>query len=145
MNIIILVITTIIVSILLNYYVNETILLDKNITNNLHKFYMSVFMGIQMGIMEIFMHHDHLNINNMVVYLIIMSGALYYVYKRLQTLDFMNDQEFLLAMIEHHENAIVMVDKARPNISFKLLPFIDNIKRVQTKEIQYMKNNLNKN
>lgn len=137
-------------SFLLSYYVNETISLKKNITNNLHKLYMGVFMAFQMAIIEFGMHAYFVGTyGNMIWLLLVLIIGLFYSGYQLYTLNFMNKNEFLLSMIEHHEHAIIMSNKLKNNINInsvenkQLKQLVDNITTAQENEIEIMKQLLN--
>lgn len=137
-------------SFLLSYYLNETISLNKNITNNFHKLYMAAFMAFQMAIIEFGMHAYFFGtISNMLWLLLLMTIGLFYSGYQLYTLNFMDKDQYLLSMIEHHEHAIVMSNRLKDNINIdsaenkKLKQLIDNIIVTQEDEIEIMKQLLN--
>ena len=127
-------------SFILAYFINETLPIKKNVTNNMHKFYMSLAMAFQMALIELLMHYYYMGTFNIYLLIILIMGVVYTVHK-LYTLNFLDEKQLLLAMIEHHENAIAMVDahyKYYPAGNPLFNEFINNIKSVQEREIQYM-------
>lgn len=127
-------------SFLLGYFVNETIALRKNITINQHKLYMSLFMAFQMALIELLMHYYYTGTTNVYLLIVLILGIIIIGYK-LYTLNFLDNKQFLLAMIEHHENAIAMVnanDKYYGSKSSLLQQLKNNIKSSQNGEIQLM-------
>lgn len=124
----------------LSYWINETISLKRNITTNKHKFMMSLFMAFQMALVELLMHYYFMGTTNIYLLIIILLGIAYSGYQ-LYTLRFLNDKQFLLAMIEHHENAIAMVNankKYYDTTNPDLIKLMDNIQESQEKEIADM-------
>lgn len=127
-------------SFILSYYINETISLRRNITTNKHKLYMSLFMAFQMGLVELLMHYYYMKSTNIYLLIILIIGIVYTGYQ-LYTLKFLNDKQFLLAMIEHHQNAIEMVDahnKYYQTTNPRLSELLNNIKISQQQEIKDM-------
>jgi len=136
-------------SLILGYFINETLPLTKNITNNEHKLYMSLLMAFEMTIVELSMYiyftksYDFKIIMMMIIFI---CGLLFVGYK-LKTLNFLDDKQYMLAMIEHHENAIAMSnahDKYYVTNNPRLANLINNIKKTQNEEINLMKDILNK-
>lgn len=129
------------VSFVASYYLTENISLKKNITNNMYKFYMALFMAFIMAFFEILLYYYFSNkANHNYLLLFIAFGMMFFGYK-LYTLNFLDDKEFLLSMIEHHEHAIIMADahdKYYKTNDPQLNSLIDNIKKNQTEEIDLM-------
>ena len=96
-----------IMSLVLAYYITTPISLDKYITNSRHKFYMGLFMAFQMGLIELGMYYYFMGTINFYLLTILLAGLIYTGYK-LRTLNFLDDKQFMLAMIEHHANALAM-------------------------------------
>ena len=116
----------------------------KDVTINLSKFYMSIFMALWMVIIEIFMHnlynlqfHKFLYIPFLI--LIIVFGILYrYQIK-------VDDKQFLKEMIEHHSMAILMSNEIKKKSNDNdIIILANNIVKSQNKEIELMKKMLNK-
>jgi len=138
----------ILVSIWLAYYVNAVISLRKYTTDNLNKFYMAVFMGLQMGLIELLFFVLLLGgkITNVtiIIFITLVIGIVFIGYK-LYTLDFMRDDEqFMLAMIEHHSMALSMADKNQTQ-NPRLKKIIADIKASQEAQIKEMYDILQKN
>ena len=124
-------------SFILSYYINETISLRRNITTNKHKLYMALFMAFQMGLIELLMHYYYMGSMNIYLLILLIIGIAYTGHQ-LYTLKFLNDKQFLLAMIEHHQNAIEMVnahEKYYHTTNPQLIKLLDQIKNSQQKEI----------
>jgi uncharacterized protein YacL len=135
------VIFMILISTALSYYLNSVISLKKYITNNLHKFYMSAFMGLQMGLLEIGMIFVTMGVvSSLIPLLIIIFFATLFVGYKLYTLDFLsNEQQFMLAMIEHHSLALSMANQIKSKTTTaKLNKIVDDILTSQEDQIQEM-------
>lgn len=135
------VIIMIVSSFILSYYVTESISLKKNITNNMHKFYMGLFMAVLMGMIELCMYYYFSkSFDNYYLFVFLIICIIFFGYK-LRTLNFLDDKQFLLSMIEHHENAIVMANahnKYYKTNNPELINLINNIQKNQTDEINLM-------
>lgn len=132
-----------IASFVLSYAINESISLDKNITNNMHKFYMSLFMAFQMALIELIMYYYFMGSTRgmPILFAVLVAGVLYSGYK-LRTLNFLDSKQYLLSMISHHQNALAMseaYDKYYQTHNPRLRQLIDNIVISQTNEINLMR------
>jgi hypothetical protein len=97
-------------------------------------------MAFQMALVEFLMYSYYMESLNIYLLLILMLGTIYTGYK-LTTLNFLDDRQFLLAMIEHHENAIVMANahnKYYPSHNQSLNKLTSDIRSTQQNEIQLM-------
>ena len=135
-----------IASFVLSYFVTENISIKRNITNNKHKLYMSLFMAFHMALIELLMYFYFMGTFNIYYLGILGIGCLWSGYQ-LATLRFLDDREYLLAMIEHHENAIAMSeahDEYYQTRDPEIRKLIDGITKTQEMEINLMKKLLNK-
>lgn len=110
---------------------------NNNITNNLNKLYQAIFMVLIMFVLANYNNYIYIMIG-MIITLIIVYIIRYQV--------FINDDQFLLSMIEHHQMAVDMSDRILEksnNQQVKLLA--TNIINSQLGEIEYMKKLLNNN
>lgn len=127
-----------------SYYINESISLERNITDNMHKLYMALFMSCQMGILELgmmYLLHGLSQIEMYAMIFLIISTII--IGNKLKTLDFLDEKQFLLSMIEHHENAIVMANKTINKVKDpELITLLNNIRTTQNQEIEQMNNML---
>lgn len=129
----------IIASIIIGYYFSMTVLLTRNKTDNLQKVYFSLLMGVLMGIVELLM----LNHNQVILLLILLLLAIILTYLIQQQIG-INERQFMLAMIEHHEMALVMSKKVKPKVTNpKLKHIVDEILESQQREIDLMHSILN--
>ena len=117
------------------------VLLDKNITDNVYKLYHSLFMGFVMGVLEIILMVGVVNMSIAdAVLLGGLSAATIVVVLLARRGVGIDDAQFLNAMIEHHEMAIVMARKIsekskRPDVQ----KLASQIITAQTDEIEQMK------
>lgn len=140
-TVLIMVFIMVVASFVLGYFINETISIKNNITNNMHKFYMALFMAMQMGIIELLMHmymHNYITQTNLIL-LTGLSVVLLYTGYKLVTLNFLDDKQFLLAMIEHHENALAMSNSLlKQSNNSEVRQLANQIIKSQQEEIDYM-------
>lgn len=132
----------ILITIVIGYYINATISIHKYKTNNLTKYYMAVFLGLQMGILElIFMYRYEKNLGEQYVLLFIfLVIATIYIGHKLYTFDYMNDRQFMLAMIESNSLALTMANKtdAQDERVKKLVNKIKTETQSEIDEMQYI-------
>lgn len=129
----------ILITIVIGYYINATISIHKHKTNNLTKYYMAVFLGLQMGILElIFMYRyeQDLGINYLLLFIFLVVATIY-IGKKLYTLDYMNDRQFISAMIESDSLALAMAEKTRPTDD-RVKQIVDKVINETTDEINKM-------
>jgi len=140
-KIIVSIIIMIILTIILGYYINSTISLKKYKTNNYHKLYMSIFMGLQMGLIEILMifwmkgfQYYLIPFSSILIIFTVFTGY------KLYTLDFLEDDEqFIKSMIEHHSLALSMTNKIKNKTKNpKLKVIAEDILSSQEKQIKEM-------
>lgn len=132
----------IIASIIIGYYLTMTILLSKNKTNNLNKVYQSLLMGFWMGLVEIFMfmvlmkRYDKYYV---ILTIFLLLGVIILTYL-VVTQTFINEKQYLLSMIEHHQMAVDMSDKLKANqeITPEVESLVDEIIKTQKDEIDQM-------
>lgn len=110
---------------------------SRNITNNLNKLYQAIFMVLIMFVINNIHNYSYL-IVGIIMCLIVIYLIRYQV--------FINDDQFLLSMIEHHQVALDMANRINEktnNVNIKKLA--GNIVNTQTQEIDYMNSLLYKN
>ncbi len=136
----------IIASIFISYYLTMTIILRRNFTDNRNKVYQSLLMGLWMGLIELLMVGFLMKIWNnmytMILVLLIIGIIILTILVRTQI--GINQQHFLLSMIEHHQMAIDMSNLVKPKtINAELLDLVNSIITTQQDEINQMRNLLN--
>jgi hypothetical protein len=137
---------TIIFSFVISYFISKALLLNdsNNTTTNLNKIYMALLMAtftglFQSGIM-LTKNRSVFNIA-LLIFFIIVSAILIICIKKQLGID---QEQFLLSMIEHHSTGIGMSEKAKEKVSdHRVKTLINNIIQNQEKEIADMKNILN--
>jgi tyrosine-protein phosphatase YwqE len=131
---------------IIHYYIMSYIMVDtnKDVKNSLGKLYMAIIMGALMVILEIFMHDFYFKHISTFYYLLwfIILGLFVYL-SRNQI--FINDNNYLREMIQHHSMAILtsseIVKKTRNNNVKRLA---ENILSTQRNEIEIMNNLIGK-
>ncbi len=111
---------------------------------NLNQFYMTMMMVLPMALLMPLMMssmYPQKKINRVIYFLSIAGFALFYFFMRDQT--FVGNRQFLKSMIPHHSGAILMCEKSRISDQ-EILDLCESIKRDQQKEIDQMKNILNR-
>ena len=133
------IIIMIIVTVLLGYYINSTISFRQHKTHNLLKYYGALFVGLQMGILELICmyRYQHGLDRNYVILFFFLLVAMIYVGVKLYTLSFMNEKEFMLASIEDHSLGLAMAHNVKTENPV-LQEIIERIKTKYPKEIQDM-------
>lgn len=141
-------IVMIVTSIIISYFLTMTILLRKNVTHHRNKLYQSLLMASWMGVTMIasmlFLDRDHMKHNQqllkkyiviLIIFLIIV-GILSWWIRQQTTID---QDQFMLGMIEHHQMAIDMANLVKPKVTdFRLSNIVDGIITSQTSEIDQM-------
>lgn len=119
---------------LFSYFSMTVLITDRNnVTNNFNKVYMSLMMIFFM----LFMHNYEHNLSLAIIFIILTIAIGLLV--RYQV--FINDEQFLLSMIEHHQMALDMATKIKEKTKDKkIIDLADNIIENQTKEIKMMWN-----
>ena len=130
----------ILITIIIGYYVNATISIHKHKTNNLTKYYMAVFLGLQMGILElIFMYRYErdLGVEYALLFVFLVVAMMHIGYK-LYTLNYMNDRQFVLTMIESDAMALQMAEKTDAEDE-RVKKIVDRVKTSNVNEINEMR------
>ena len=117
-----------------------------NITFSVGKFYMSCIMALIMGLLELGMH-DYYMYSRLFVsssyYLSISFGLVVFLYLYRNQM-YINDDNYLSEMIEHHSMALLTSDQIlQKTQSERVRKLAENIVETQQAEIKYMKQLLN--
>jgi hypothetical protein len=110
-----------------------------NITFSLGKFYISLIMAFLMGLLEIIMYDIQMKTVNTIYYIVFMFLLVIflYIYKNQVYID---DEEYLKEMIEHHSMAILTSEEIlQKTKSERVKRLSENIVSTQQKEIEFMK------
>lgn len=140
-------ITMIIISIVLAYFFTMTLILRKNSTHQRNKLFQSLLMGAWMGLIMIglMMYTEGMIMKKyipIIIVLIVVIAVLTYSIRQQKSI---NQDQFMLGMIEHHQMAIEMAKLVKPKVSEpKLNTLVNNIISSQTQEISDMYDILDK-
>jgi len=91
-------------SIIIGYYFTMTVLLRKNKTNNRNKAYAVLLMTSWMGLLEGIMPGNFATIS---IFSFLIILFVYLIYNQVG----INENQFMLSMIEHHQMAIDMANQ----------------------------------
>jgi hypothetical protein len=109
-----------------------------NITFSLGKFYISVIMALLMGLLEVFMHDTQMKTVSTIYYIgfMFLLVIFLYIYRNQVYID---DEEYLKEMIEHHSMAILTSEEIlQKTKSERVKRLSENIISTQQKEIEFM-------
>lgn len=131
----------IIASILIGYYLTMTIILTDRRTNNRNKAYQALLMGFWMGLIELVMvgilMGVWLPVYNLYLIGLVLGIVILTVLIRYQV--GIDENQFLLGMIEHHAMALEMVKNTEKNASDpRVVSLMKNILSSQEREIREM-------
>lgn len=136
----------IVASIILAYFFTMTIILRRNFTNHANKLYQSLLMGAWMGIIMILPmiffakgHHREMMIKTyfpVLVILVVLVALFSWMIRQQIGID---DKQYILGMIEHHQMAIDMSDLLIPKTkNRRLKQLAEEIIADQEEEIDLM-------
>jgi hypothetical protein len=110
-----------------------------NFTNSLGKAYLSIIMAIFMVIIEIMMHDHQYNVFSVKSYSIaaFILGIFIYLYKKQV---FINDNQYLQEMIEHHSMALLTSEQILEKTdNYNVAKVAKNIIQQQEEQIAFMR------
>jgi len=125
-------------SFLVQYFMMSFVMANKvsQITNNLGKLYVSIMMGLVMGILEVIMHDMTYNSFKLYVILGLSTMICIYLYK---TQLFIDDIQYLDGMVEHHSMALLTSNKIlEKSNNYEVVALAKNIIQTQKDEIVKM-------
>ena len=127
-------------SFLVQYFMMSFVMANKvsQITNNLGKLYVSIMMGLVMGILEVIMHDMTYNIVSFKLYVILGLSTMIciYLYK---TQLFIDDIQYLDGMVEHHSMSLLTSNKIlEKSNNYEVVALAKNIIQTQKDEIVKM-------
>lgn len=130
-------------SFIIGYFFSMALLAysPSHITNNFNKIYMALLMATLMGTyhsgFDVIINPSKKNIAILLYFIIISVILIMYIKQQYG----INQEQFLLSMIEHHSAAITMSEKVKPKLTDnRVKNLVDNIITSQSKEINEMKN-----
>ena len=114
-----------------------------NITFSLGKFYISVIMALLMGLLEVCMYDYHMYQMRSAIsapyYLALLFSLFVFLYLYRNQI-YIEDEDYLREMIEHHSMAILTSDEIlQKTQSDRVKKLAENIVSTQNAEISYMK------
>jgi hypothetical protein len=127
-------------SFLLQYFMMSFVMANKvsQITNNLGKLYVSIMMGLVMGILEVIRHDMTYNTLSFKLYVILGLSTMIciYLYK---TQLFIDDIQYLDGMVEHHSMSLLTSNKIlEKSNNYEVVALAKNIIQTQKDEIVKM-------
>jgi len=132
-------------SFIIQYFVMSIIMTNAvtNITFSLGKFYISVIMALLMGLLEVCMYDYHMyQIRSSIsapYYLSLLFSLFVFLYLYRNQI-YIEDEDYLREMIEHHSMAILTSDEIlQKTKSDRVKKLAENIVSTQNTEISYMK------
>lgn len=120
-------------SFIISYYFTMTILLRANKTHNRNKLYQGLLMTCWMIVIMFIL--EPMNIGILIMAIIGIVIVSYFIYFQIG----IDESQFLLSMIEHHQMAIDMVKQNKKAKDKRVLLLMNNILETQQKEIDDMK------
>lgn len=136
--------TMLIGSFIIQFFIMSLIMTNSpaNITFSVGKFYMSCIMALIMGLLELGMHDYYMHSRLLVsvsYYLSLGFGLVVFLYLYRNQM-YINDNDYLSEMIEHHSMALLTSDQIlQKTQSERVRKLAENIVDTQEAEIKYMK------
>ena len=132
-------------SFIIQFFIMCTLMTNKllNIRSTLGKFYISVIMGLLMGILEVSMYDYHMGSFSIFYYLCFCLALVIFIYLY-RTQSYIYDKDYLNEMIEHHSMALLTSNEIlQKTSSERVKRLAENIIFTQQAEIEYMTKLLN--
>ena len=136
----------VICSFIIQYFIMPPFMVNSitDITFTLGSAYLSLFMGLLMGVVEVIMYDMRYNVMSVKYYvsLLIMSAVCVYLYRHQIGI---NDKQYLEEMIEHHSMALLTSERiVEKTENYDVAALSKNILQTQTDEINKMRDILSK-
>ena len=136
----------VICSFIIQYFIMPPVMVNSitDITFTLGNAYLSLFMGLLMGVVEVIMYDMRYNVMSVKYYvsLLIMSAVCVYLYRYQIGI---NDKQYLEEMIEHHSMALLTSEKiVKKTDNYDVAALSKIILQTQTDEIIKMRDILSK-
>lgn len=132
-------------SFIIQYFIMSIIMTNSvtNITFSLGKFYISAIMALLMGLLEVCMYDYHMYQMRSTIsapyYLVLLFSLFVFLYLYRNQI-YIDDNEYLREMIEHHSMALLTSDEIlQKTQSERVKTLAENIVSTQNSEISYMK------
>ena len=129
-------------SFITQYFVMSIIMTNSinNITFSLGKFYISVIMALLMGLLEVIMYDYQMSYTLSIPYYLSLLFSLFVFLYLYRNQIYIDDNEYLNEMIEHHSMALLTSDQILEKTqSERVKKLAENIAKTQQSEINYMK------
>lgn len=111
----------------------------ENITFSVGKFYISSIMALLMGLLEVFMYDIYMKTISSIYYLSMSFFLVVFIYLYRNQI-YIEDEDYLNEMIEHHSMAVLTSEEIlQKTSSERVKKLAENIISTQEKEIDYMK------
>jgi len=133
-------------SFLIQYFLMSPIMVSSRIyiTNNLGKVYISVIMAIFMLFLEVMMHDHQYHVFSLNFYIILAALLILFIYFYRNQV-YINDNQYLQEMIEHHSMAIFTSEEIlKKTNDYNVAKLAKNIIQTQKDEITEMNDLLRK-
>lgn len=132
----------IVLSIIVSYVLTMTVILRDNFTHQRNKLYQALLMGAYMALImtgiSIYQNGRHSSKQNILIFGISVTSIIILTILIRQQITIDQDQ-FMLSMIEHHQMAIDMAKLVKPKVTDRRLDeIVNNIITSQTSEITQM-------
>lgn len=136
----------IIIIFIIQYFIMPPFMVNSitDITFTLGNAYISLFMGLLMGLVEVIMYDMRYNVMSVKYYvgLLIMSAICVYLYRYQIGI---NDKQYLEEMIEHHSMALLTSERiVEKTENYDVAALSKSILQTQTDEINKMRDILSK-
>jgi len=132
-------------SFMIQYLLMSAIMVNnsKYITNSIGKVYISIVMSLFMLVVEIMMHDHQYHVFSTNMYIILACIIILFIYLY-RTQKFINDKQYLEAMIEHHSMALLTSKEIlKKTNSYEVSKLAKDIIQTQEDEIYKMREIVN--
>ena len=136
----------VICSFIIQYFIMPPVMVNNiaNITFTLGNAYLSLFMGLLMGVVEVIMYDMRYNMMSVKYYVLLFVASAVCVYLYRYQIG-INDKQYLEEMIEHHSMALLTSEKiVEKTENYDVAALSKIILQTQTDEIIKMRNILSK-
>ena len=140
------VVMMVICSFLIQYFIMPPIMVNRisELTFTLGNAYLSLFMGLLMGVVEVIMYDMRYNVTSVKYYVSLLVGAGVCVYLYRYQIG-ITDKQYLEEMIEHHSMALLTSDRiVKKTDNYDVAAFSKTIIQQQSDEIIKMRDILSK-
>ena len=136
----------VICSFIIQYFIMPPVMVNRiaDITFTLGNAYLSLFMGLLMGVVEVMMYDMRYNVTSVKYYIALFAAAAVCVYLYRYQIG-ITDKQYLEEMIEHHSMALLTSEKiVKKTENYDVAALSKIILQQQTDEIHKMRDILSK-